>query len=131
MRSRLLQNSAFIGLGVLIGLIASPLIEPGYKSAMIWFVRDSYGELVFRCDNAMRDHLIAKHEVIQRPSSEAIAALESAEVGLIDCQDYDIHRKRLIQFGLDENDLSLLGLYAIERANNSLPSVVNVHEIKR
>ena len=56
--------------------------------------------------------------------------LEAAEVALIDCQDYDLMRKRLLQWGLRENELALMGLQAIEEKSSSLQRVIEIHEIR-
>lgn len=91
---------------------------------------DSYKELVFRCDDVMRTHLIAKNRVIASPNTTNIQALHAAEVGLIDCQDYDILRKRLLSLGLTNNDLARLGLQAIQERGADVRAFVKVHEIK-
>jgi len=52
------------------------------------------------------------------------------EVGLISCQDYDLMRKRLMQWGLSENDLSEMALMAVEERAENLADVVRIHEIR-
>jgi len=91
---------------------------------------DRYKELVFRCDDVMRAHLIAKNRVIVSPNAQNIQALHAAEVGLIDCQEYDILRKRLLSLGLTNNDLARLGLQAIQERDADVRAFVKVHEIK-
>lgn len=91
---------------------------------------DRYKELVFRCDDVMRAHLIAKNRVVVSPNAANIQALHAAEVGLIDCQDYDILRKRLLSLGLTNIDLARLGLQAIEERGADVRAFVKVHEIK-
>ena len=78
----------------------------------------------------MRTHLLAKQKLSGEPSSENVAALESAEIGLIDCQDYDLMRKKLIRLGLSDNELSEMALRAIEERGQSLQEVIRVHEIR-
>lgn len=89
-----------------------------------------YKELMFQCDNVMRDHFIAKSEVLTSPSSEAIKKLHAAEVGLLTCHDYDVLRKKLISFGVDENQLARIGLEAIEERTTDVRSFVQTHEIR-
>jgi hypothetical protein len=48
--------------------------------------------------------------LLETPSDGNVDLVEMAQLGLLDCQDYDLMRKRLIQFGLGENELSLMGL---------------------
>ncbi|WP_420419842.1 TIGR03982 family His-Xaa-Ser system protein [Pacificispira sp.] len=131
MRFKWPRTSAVAISAFLAGVATAYLAHPVYKSAIIWANQDTYGQLVFACDNAMREHLIAKHELSMRPSEESVSLLEATEVGLMDCQDYDIMRKKLIQLGLDENDLALMGLYAIEANHEALSTMVHIHEIKR
>ena len=64
------------------------------------------------------------------PSKENVEALRSMEIGLISCQDYDLMRKRLMQWGLSENDLSEMSLVAIEQRAENLADVVQIHEIR-
>jgi len=92
--------------------------------------KEKYKELMFQCDNVMRDHFIAKSEVLTSPSSEAIKKLRASEIGLITCHDYDVLRKKLISFGLDENQLSRIGLEAIEERAKDVRSFVQTHEIR-
>jgi hypothetical protein len=92
--------------------------------------KDSYKELMFKCDNVMRDHFIAKNRVLASPSDEAIKILHAAEVGLSTCHDYDMLRKRLISLGVSENELSKLGLEAIEEKANDVHFFVENHEIR-
>ncbi len=91
---------------------------------------DRYADLVFKCDNAMREHMLAKQRVSRDPNAETAAELKAAEVGLLDCQDYDLMRKRMIFWGLNENDLSLMGLQAIEAKGASVRDAVRIHEIR-
>jgi hypothetical protein len=83
-----------------------------------------YGELVFQCDNVMKEHLIAKNRMLTQPSDDAVRALNAAEVGLIECDEYDSMRKRLISYGLTDNDLSQLGLAVIEQREADVKAVV-------
>ena len=78
----------------------------------------------------MREHLIAKQRLARAPSPGHVSMLEAAEIALIDCQDYDLMRKRLTQWGLRENELALMGLQAIEEKSSSLHRVIEIHEIR-
>ena len=92
--------------------------------------REQYKELMFKCDNVMRDQFIAKSRVLTRPSDEAVKTLHAADVGLSTCHDYDVLRKRLIGWGLTENDLAALGLEAIEERGKDVRFFVENHEIR-
>ena len=91
--------------------------------------KNEYKELMFKCDDAMRDHLIAKSAVVASPSAAAIRNLHAAEVGLTTCQDYDDLRKAP-GFRLSENDLSKIGLEAIEENAKDVRAFVETHEIR-
>ncbi len=91
---------------------------------------EEYKNLVFQCDNVMRDHLIAKNRVNFEKSEDAIKNLHSAEIGLLTCNDYDKLRKRMIVFGVTEAELSLLGLEAIEDKSGDVRGYVRTHEFK-
>ena len=92
--------------------------------------KNEYKELMFKCDDAMRDHLIAKSAVVTSPSDDAIRNLHAAEVGLMTCHDYDDLRKKAIGVRPDENDLSKIGLEAIEENAKDVRSFVETHEIR-
>lgn len=114
----------------LIGIAAflcARLIVP-YAAEYAW--GDDYKELVFKCDNVMRDHFIAKSKVLAKPSDESIRDLKAAEVGLFTCHDYDRLRKRLMRFGVGEARLSEMGLEAIEERAQDVREFVRTHEIR-
>ncbi len=92
--------------------------------------RDRYKELIFQCDDVMRDHFIMKNQVLVAPSSEAFARLRAADVGLLTCHDYDVLRKKLIMLGLSENRLAQIGLEAIEERAKDVRTFVETHEIR-
>jgi hypothetical protein len=126
LRSIKFQHIAIFAAGLLIGFGASPLWRAGIRTAM----QDRFAHLTYLCDAAMREQLIAKQELALRPSSSNVETLRAAEIALIDCQDYDMLRKHLISWGLTENDLSLMGLKAIEARVDTLQKVIKIHEIR-
>jgi hypothetical protein len=88
-----------------------------------------YGRLVYICDDAMRSHYIAKNKILETPSEANLSELEIAEVALLDCQKYDVLRKKLLAYGLSEYDLSLISLKYIEEKSSDLMDVIEIHEI--
>ena len=92
--------------------------------------KEDYKTLVCQCDNVMQNHLIAKNKVNVDKSDESIKQLHAAEIGLLTCNDYDTMRKKLISWGLTENDLAQIGLEAIEEKANDVRTFVKTHEIK-
>ena len=92
--------------------------------------KEDYKNLVFQCDNVMQNHLIAKNKVNVDKSDESVKQLHAAEIGLLTCNDYDTMRKKLISWGLTENDLAQIGLEAIEEKANDVRTFVKTHEIK-
>lgn len=91
--------------------------------------KEEYSNLVFLCDHAMREHFISKQLLAKFPNEKHATQNIQAEVALIDCQDYDILRKKLISFGLKEADLSQLSLLSIEEKSKDIRKVVETHEI--
>lgn len=116
--------------GVLVGALLSSLAFPLWKLGVMRFEQERFGELTFRCDNSMRVHFIATQKLAEQPSNENVLSVKSAEIGLLDCQDYDLMRKRLIRWGLTDNELSEMSLIAIEDKSVDLKEVIKIHEIR-
>ncbi len=110
-----------------IALAAKILIMPGIAKA---YFADEYKVLMFQCDNVMRDHMIAKNRVIYEKTESSITELKAAEMGLLSCHKYDKQRKVMLSWGLTPNDLSLIGLEAIEENVDDLMDYVEIHEFK-
>ncbi len=91
---------------------------------------DEYKEMMFQCDHVMREHFIAKQLVLATPTEETIRNLEAAEIGLTTCHDYDKLRKKMIGWGVTENELATLGLEAIEKRATDVRKFVEIHEIR-
>ena len=53
-----------------------------------------------------------------------------AEIGLTTCHDYDKLRKKMIGWGVKENELASLGLEAIEKRATDVRKFVEIHEIR-
>lgn len=123
--SRLFLLGIFFA-GIITGIVAKPF----WKEAIMAWNQESYSELVARCDGSMKSHLMAKHRVAVEPTENNVRLLEAAEIGLIDCQEYDLKRKRLIRWGLDDNDLANMGLLAIEANATELQKVIKIHEFR-
>lgn len=130
MRSGLRQTKWLVLGAFLAGAVLSQLATPIYRQVVMWIAYEPYARLVFACDNAMRDHMLAKQHVSRDPTVDNVSALEAAEIGLLDCQDYDRMRKKLILWGLRESELAAMGLQAIEEKATSLHRVVEIHEIR-
>ena len=77
----------------------------------------------------MREHYVAKNALLENASESTLEDVSIAEIALLDCQTYDILRKKLISYGLNENDLSLISLQFIEKYSSDLIDVVEIHEI--
>jgi len=127
-----LKNRIFIGLNISSCLI---MLAIGYKELIRPMVTelifaDEYKQLMFKCDNVMRDHMIAKNRVIKEKTMESIQLLENANIGLITCNEYDLLRKKMLRNGLSDDDLALLGLEAIEENNSELIKFAETHEFK-
>lgn len=130
MRSISRSTKVAAGLALAIGLLAGLALRPAYRFAMAAAYQHQYGELVFKCDQAMREHFIAKARAGAEPSDQHAALLAESEVALIDCQDYDMLRKRLLRLGLADDDLAAMGLVAIEERGKDIREIVRIHEIR-
>ena len=113
--------------GILIGVFAAP----AWRMLLVELNQERYGELTYLCDSAMRAHDLARARANSNPSVEAVEQVQRAEIGLIDCQDYDLFQKRLGLLGLRENELGLMRLKAAEENALGLRQVVDAHEIRR
>ena len=91
---------------------------------------EEYKDMMFQCDHVMREHFIAKQLVLAAPTEETIRNLEAAEIGLTTCHDYDKLRKKMIGWGVKENELASLGLEAIEKRATDVRKFVEIHEIR-
>lgn len=118
--------AVMFAMGVTAGITAAPI----WKMALMSYAQPSFATLTFKCDHAMREHLVAKQAVVHSPSTETVANVQSAEIALLDCQDYDLMRKWLMRWGLSENEVSEMSLKAVEERAGTLPDVVRIHEIR-
>ncbi|PIL19778.1 hypothetical protein P775_12890 [Puniceibacterium antarcticum] len=116
--------------GIIAGIFLAFSVMPLWKLCVMQIAQDRFGDLTFKCDDAMRGHLMAKQKLVGTPSKANADALKSAEIGLLDCQDYDLMRKRLTRWGLTDNELSEMSLLAIEEKGADLRDVVRIHEIR-
>ncbi|MBI4001324.1 MAG: hypothetical protein HY348_06035 [Nitrospira defluvii] len=124
---KLLTALNVAALAIIFFYVAKELAIPFAAEALY---RDRYKELVFQCDNVMRDHFIAKNQVLTAPSPGSFNQLRAAEVGLLTCHDYDVLRKKLIALGLSDNRLAQMGLEAIEERAKDVRTFVETHEIR-
>ena len=113
---------------VIVGIYLSTDILKKPLAKSLW--AEEYKELMYNCDHSMRDHLIAKKAVEVSPSESTIKNLQSSEVSLIVCHDYDKLRKQLKDWSFDDNDLQMLGLEALEEKAYDLEKFVEIHEIR-
>ena len=124
-RASLIYGTVFVA-GVATAIVAAPL----WKLALMTSSQTVFSELTYQCDQAMRGHMIAKMAVSQKPSQASVRQVKAAEIELLACQDYDLMRKRLIRWGLSDNELSEMALNAIEARATNLHEVVRIHEIR-
>ena len=94
------------------------------------FWASDYKTLMFNCDQVMREHYIAKRALEYDSSPENLRNLQASELGLLDCHEYDKLRKRMISWGLNGDDLSYIGIEALEEQDYELRDFVEIHEIR-
>ena len=127
MKKNLLLLLNIFGAISCIGLATKLIVLP-YAAGLYYGAQ--YKELVFQCDNVMRDHLIAKNRVNNDKTMDSIRQLHAAEVGLLTCNDYDKLRKKMAILGITDEQLSLFGIEAIEAKSNDVRNFVKTHEFK-
>lgn len=125
--SRALRYANVLAVAIIFVFAAERYLIPAIAEAIY---SEEYKVLVFQCDQVMRDHFIAKQMVLASTTDETIRNLEAAELGLMACHRYDRVRKRLIRWGLSENDLARIGLDAIEEHATDIRTFVEIHEIR-
>jgi 3-isopropylmalate dehydratase small subunit len=92
--------------------------------------KNQFKEYVFQCDNSMREHMIAKNKFLLNPNTENERILDSADVGLLTCHEYDLLRKKMLNLGLTNDNLSQYGLEAIEQGAADVREIVRIHEFR-
>jgi hypothetical protein len=125
--SKLLLIVNILAAFLIFGLAFKRFVLPEY--AKLLYKKD-YKILMFKCDNVMRDHFIAKNKVLTDINDDSVKNLQAAEVGLMECNAYDKLRKKLINLGLSENQLSQFGLETIEENAKNVRTFVETHQIK-
>lgn len=124
------RPKAALCLAFAVGWASAWLAIPLKKELLIRAGEGRYSDLAARCDSAMREQFVAKTRIDSLPPAEAARELAAADLGLVDCQDYDLFQKRLIQLGLSENELALLRLRAFETGGLPLLEVIREHEVR-
>ncbi len=126
-----MKRPLIFGNVVAIALVASyGLAEYGSPLLASYLWSDTYKDLMFKCDQVMREHYIAKRAVELTPGTETVRNLEATEVGLLDCHEYDKLRKRMLLWGISVDLLALFGLEALEEKQYELHEFVTLHEIR-
>ena len=113
---------------VLVSLYGAAEYGAPIVASHLW--REDYKNLMFKCDQVMREHYIAKRAVELGPTPETVRNLEATEVGLLDCHEYDKLRKRMLVWGLNKDQLASIGLEALEEKQYELRRFVEIHEIR-
>ena len=106
----------------IIEYVVPPLVLSSHK--------EEYQSLMFQCDHVMREHFIAKQQVLVEPSEMAIKNLDASEVSLLTCHNYDKLRKKILSFGISEPQLSMVGLELMEEKMTDVRRFVETHEIR-
>ena len=122
------QILLFIFVAIVFFVIGASWKLP-YQYTLIQLYQKSYAELVFKCDNVMKEHYISKAKLMNQGNEQNLKELWSSELGLVECHRYDKLRKKLVWYGLTENELAMMGLKAIEINKADLRKIVVTHEI--
>ena len=126
------MTKLLIAINILAGFssiaLAAKLVAAPWAASR--FYGEEYKTLMFSCDNAMREHLIAKNAVKVRADEGSVALLRASELGLTACHDYDGLRKKMLVWGLTEYELQRLGIEAIEESARDVRRFVEIHEFR-
>lgn len=128
-KSRLKSFTTHVA-AVLFGSLLAWVGLPVWREAVMHWHQERYGLLVEQCDGAMREHQQARQMTALNPAPEVHKALSASEIGLIICQDYDLYQKKLLQWGLREDELAQMRLRAIEARASDLTEVIETHAIQ-
>ena len=124
-------NKFYLIFGVfLLGFFAGHFYKQPFKTAIKYFYQDEFNELSYKCDNAMREHFLAKAKLVSKPNKKDVQNLKASELALLDCHSYDQFRKKLISYGLSENDLAQIFLNSLEKNKTELQKFITEHEIR-
>jgi len=124
-------NKLVLIIGVFfIGFVFGNLYKQPLKTAIKYFYQDEFNILSYKCDNAMREHFLAKAKLVSKPSKKDVKNLQASELALLDCHSYDKFRKKLLTYGLNENDLAQIFLNSMENNKTELQKFVKEHEIR-
>lgn len=115
---------------MVLGIFIGSFYKVPYKYLIRSYFGEEFARYVYLCDSAMREHYIAKNQLLQKMNEDSNTLLGSTEIALLDCHEYDKLRKKLIILGLNEADLSLISLNYIEKKSDDLIEVIKTHEIK-
>ena len=118
-----------LGIGFVFGVTAAWMSKPIYQTVLAAYWQSDFAELTFRCDQSMRIHLIAKQKIAEDPNPLNVEELNAAEIGLLDCQSYDLMQKKMKRWGLTDNEIGEMVLYAAENNGKSIRKVIQIHEI--
>ncbi|MBW8639998.1 TIGR03982 family His-Xaa-Ser system protein [Hoeflea sp. WL0058] len=111
------------------GIAVSYLSVPLYKMVLMEIWRDQFSNYTFACDQSMRVHFMAKQKVALDTTESNVDELKAAEIGLLDCQKYDLLQKKMKRWGLSDNEVGEMVLQAAEAESGSLRKVIQIHEI--
>lgn len=90
---------------------------------------ENYKRLVYECDHAMHEEAALR---VPSVGGEKARLLQiSADVGLGVCHEYDKLRKRMLIWGVTEDQLALHGLEALEIERIPLSRMVEPHRMDR
>ena len=134
MRIRTLRRIRW-ALHLVIAVSAGTYIAMEYVRpwAMSRIYAQDYKRLTLQCDQAMHSEVIlrAPERSLDVSSQESALLVQSADVELSVCHDYDKLRKRLLVAGLTEDELALLGLEALEIERIPVDRMVEPHRMPR
>lgn len=120
------SSSRVVIAGCLMAIVVVEYVLPFVAD---FLYRDQYRRFVVQCDQAMHDE-VALRRGTPLATKEPKLAL-SADIDLAVCHEYDKLRKRLLSFGVTEEQLALRGLEALEIEQIPVTRMVDPHRMDR
>ncbi len=110
----------------LLTIVGYEYVRPFAAKTMF---KTDYQRLAVACDNAMHEE--AALRASSKPSEQERIMALSAEVGLAVCHDYDKLRKRMLIWGMTDDELALFGLEALENEQIPVSRLAAPHKMDR
>lgn len=116
-----------------VTIAAGLLVIVGMEYARPWLAgmlyAKEYKQLAYECDHAMHEEA-ALRLYSDNPEKAQLLRI-SADVGLVVCHEYDKLRKKMLIWGITDDQLALYGLEVLEIERIPVSRMVEPHRMDR